>query len=296
MKNKHSHKNSKMVQGHQARKRFGQNFLSEPYYIQRIVDSIAPSANDTMVEIGPGLGAITELLIDKVNTLDVVELDRDLLPKIEQKFGHNPHFSIHHSDALKFDFSQLATERLTHQENKQKESNGNSGIRIVGNLPYNISTPLLFHLLNSKQKIEDMFFMLQKEVVERICAKPACKDYGRLSVMCQFHCDVEMLFIVPPGAFRPAPKVDSAIVRLKPKQAAARTTSVETATLNTLVTTAFNQRRKTLRNNLKKLIPSDVIQSLSIDPSVRPEILSLDEYIKLAEWLEQQDKLEHQSK
>lgn len=276
MKKKHSHNQSNLVQGHQARKRFGQNFLSEPYYIEKIVDVISPNEQDLMVEIGPGLGAITELLIDKVNRLDVVELDRDLLPKLEQKFGHYDNFSIHHSDALKFDFGQLA---------KTNNANTDKGLRIVGNLPYNISTPLLFHLLNDKENIQDMFFMLQKEVVERICAAPATKDYGRLSVMCQFHCDVEMLFIVPPGAFRPAPKVDSAIVWLKPKTASS---TVSATTLNKLVTTAFNQRRKTLRNNLKKLIPSDVIESLSIDPSARPEVLTLSDYIKLAHWLEQQ--------
>jgi len=187
---------------HKARKRFGQNFLHDPQVIQRIVNSIRPRAGQTMVEIGPGEGALTRELLPILGQLDVVELDRDLIPLLQSACTQLGELRIHQADALKFDFCQL--------------SPGPAQLRVVGNLPYNISTPLLFHLLGMSHCIEDMHFMLQKEVVERITAGPGSGQYGRLSVMLQFHCESEMLFTVGPGAFRPAPKVDSAVVRLIP--------------------------------------------------------------------------------
>ncbi len=268
-------KNSSIVQGHQARKRFGQNFLSDSFYINRIVDSIAPTDKDSMVEIGPGLGAITELLVSKVKQLALVELDKDLIPRLEDKFATANNLKIHHSDALKFDFSSIA----------QKDATvSNTKLRIVGNLPYNISTPLIFHLLSFRADIKDMYFMLQKEVVERICATPNSKAYGRLSVMTQYYCETEMLFTVPPGAFQPAPKVDSAIIKLSPRTESLLT-ATDTKLLAEIVTASFNQRRKTIRNNLKKYLTSEQLESLSIDPSVRPETLPIASFVNIANWL-----------
>lgn len=265
-----------MVQGHQARKRFGQNFLSDPYYINRIVSSIAPNEKDTMVEIGPGLGAITELLINKVGKLDLVELDKDLIPRLELKFAQADNLTIHHCDALKFDFSSLS------QSTKPT-------LRIVGNLPYNISTPLIFHLLKYREHIQDMYFMLQKEVVERICASANSKTYGRLSIMSQYHCDAEMLFVVPPGAFQPAPKVDSAIIKLTPKPQNLLN-SANQSLLSEIVTASFNQRRKTIRNNLKKYLTDEQLIQLSIDPSARPETLELQNFVDISNWLNEQER------
>lgn len=261
---------SRMVQGHQARKRFGQNFLSDNHYIQRIVESIAPQSSDRLVEIGPGLGAITEHLVDKVSELHVVELDRDLIPRLEQKFGQHKNFTIHHSDALKFDFGQLANDEQ---------------IRVVGNLPYNISTPLIFHLLDQRESIKDMYFMLQKEVVERICAQPGTNSYGRLSVMTQYYCQADLLFLVPPGAFQPPPKVESAIVRLQPYDQLPF--PVEDAKLlNHIVTAAFGQRRKTLRNSLKNFIDESGLEQLGIKPTERAEQLSLAQFVDICRQVE----------
>lgn len=261
---------SRMVQGHQARKRFGQNFLSDNHYIQRIVESIAPQASDRLVEIGPGLGAITEHLVDKVSELHVVELDRDLIPRLEQKFADKHNFTIHHSDALKFDFSQLAQD---------------SSIRVVGNLPYNISTPLIFHLLDQRRSITDMFFMLQKEVVERICAQPGTSAYGRLSVMTQYYCQADLLFLVPAGAFQPPPKVESAIVRLQPYNDLPHPVKDEKL-LNQIVTAAFGQRRKTLRNSLKNFIDEARLEALGINPTERAEQLSLSQFVEICRKVE----------
>ena len=252
---------------HKARKRFGQNFLHDPHVIQRIVDSIRPRAGQRVVEIGPGEGALTRELLPLLGQLDVVELDRDLIPRLESTCGALGDLRIHQADALKFDFCQL--------------SPGPAQLRVVGNLPYNISTPLLFHLLEMSHCIQDMHFMLQKEVVERITAQPGSGQYGRLSVMLQFHCETEMLFTVGPGAFHPAPKVDSAVVRLIPHRQPP--VAVDPAVLSQLVSRAFAQRRKTLRNNLKGVLDGDTIASLGIDPGIRPERLSLEEFARLAQ-------------
>ncbi|NVK22477.1 MAG: 16S rRNA (adenine(1518)-N(6)/adenine(1519)-N(6))-dimethyltransferase RsmA [Kangiellaceae bacterium] len=271
-------KNS-IVQGHQARKRFGQNFLSDNFYIQRIVDSIAPRTEDCMVEIGPGLGAITEHLIKAVGQLNVVELDRDLIPRLQEKFSQYDNFVIHHHDALKFDFTNLY----------QNDSDAQGKLRIVGNLPYNISTPLIFHLLDQREVIQDMYFMLQKEVVERICAAPGTSQYGRLSVMAQYYCQTQMLFVVPPGAFLPPPKVDSAIIRLQPHEQLPYPVT-DAKQLNKIVTSAFGQRRKTLRNSLKNWINDVQLQDLGIDPQQRAENISLQQFTQICCFIEQESQ------
>lgn len=255
-------------QEHQARKRFGQNFLIDDNVIERIVQAIAPRNGDNMVEIGPGQGAITGLLLERCPQLHVVELDRDLIPRLQERFAQYPQLHIHAADALKFDFASLAGPQQP--------------LRVVGNLPYNISTPLIFHLLQYRGLITDMHFMLQKEVVERMAAIPGDKDYGRLSIMCQYHCQVEFLFEVGPHCFRPAPKVDSAIVRLTPR-AEPLVAAQNPKLLDTVVKTAFQQRRKTLRNALKHLVDDTAhFDACGIDPSLRPEALSVTDYVNLA--------------
>lgn len=268
--------NSQPGTEHRARKRFGQNFLEDDNIIRRIVQSISPKADDNLVEIGPGKGAITELLLAACPTLNVVELDRDLIPILLSQFiARYPEFRIHQTDALKFDFGTLLTDR-------QGQSKG--PLRIVGNLPYNISTPLIFHLLSYQAEVKDMHFMLQKEVVNRMAASPGQKAYGRLGVMVQYYCRVENLFDVPPAAFNPQPKVDSAIVRLVPHEQLPHPAK-DVKLLSQLVNTAFQQRRKTLRNALKLLLPADTIESLNIDTSVRPENITLAEYVALSDKL-----------
>src|SRR5512143_2703321 len=252
---------------HRPRKRFGQNFLHDRGIIERIVRAIRPQTDQHMVEIGPGLGALTEHLVDAVQRLDVVELDRDLVPRLQERFGDRKQFHIHNADALRFDFTALS----------QGEK-----LRVVGNLPYNISTPLLFHLLEQHSAIHDMYFMLQLEVVDRLAAQPGDDDYGRLSVMIQYHCQVDKLFTVPPGAFTPAPKVYSAIVRLIPYEAPPHPARDEKM-LARVVAQAFSQRRKTLRNTLRGLLDASAIEALGIDGSRRPETLSLSEFVTLAD-------------
>ncbi|GAA5525774.1 ribosomal RNA small subunit methyltransferase A [Microbulbifer aestuariivivens] len=254
---------------HKARKRFGQNFLVDENIIERIVRAIAPKADDRLVEIGPGQGAITALLLQRCPSLTAVELDRDLIPLLQFKFRDYPDFSIIEQDALKFDFGALA---------------GDEPLRIVGNLPYNISTPLLFHLLSFRGKVRDMHFMLQKEVVDRLSAVPGKKSFGRLSVMVQYHCRVQGLFPVPPQSFRPAPKVDSAIVRLVP-HASPPYPAQDEALLERLVNVAFQQRRKTLRNAIKPLYPELDASTLPVDAGRRPETLSVQEFVQLANHL-----------
>ena len=257
---------------HRARKRFGQNFLHDPGVIWRIVQSINPQSGQRVVEIGPGQGAITFPLLQACGRLDVVELDRDLVAPLAHKAAGLGELVIHQADALRFDFSSLA------QGGK---------LRVVGNLPYNISTPLLFHLLAQSSYIQDMHFMLQKEVVERMAAEPGGGNYGRLSVMIQYHCKVEQLFRIGPGAFRPAPKVDSAFVRLTPWIQPPASVD-DYACFARLVRQAFAQRRKTLRNTLKGLLTEDEIRISGSDPSARPETISLQQYAALANRLAQQ--------
>jgi 16S rRNA (adenine1518-N6/adenine1519-N6)-dimethyltransferase len=258
---------------HRARKRFGQNFLHDAGVIHRILRAIHPRDSQRLVEIGPGQGALTEGLLDSGARLDVVELDLDLIPILQHKFGANPNFHLNQGDALKFDFTRLSTEPHS--------------LRIVGNLPYNISTPLIFHLLDHAGLIGDMHFMLQKEVVERLAAVPGNKDWGRLSIMVQYHCRVEHLFNVGPGAFNPPPKVDSAIVRLVPHDVLPHPAK-DHHLLERVVREAFNQRRKTLRNTLKALLDNDAIAAAGVDGGLRPEQLDLAAFVRLADQLHAQ--------
>ncbi len=251
---------------HRARKRFGQNFLQDAGIINSIVRAINPLPQDHLVEIGPGQGALTELLSASNCQLDVVELDRDLVPGLLAAYSANPRFKLHSADALKFDFAALARE--------------GHPLRVVGNLPYNISTPLIFKLLENTSIIRDMHFMLQLEVVDRLAASPGSKDWGRLGIMAQYHCAVDKLFEVPPEAFNPRPKVRSAIVRLAPWRESPWP-DCDTNLLRQVVQTAFGQRRKTLRNNLKGLIDTARLESLGIDPGARAETLALNQFIEI---------------
>ena len=259
---------------HTPRKRFGQNFLHDHNIIYNILSSLQAKPGEHWVEIGPGMGALTEPLLNLGLRLDVVELDRDLVSLLKDKFKQHANLEIFSADALRFNFSALV-------KNNEK-------LRIIGNLPYNISTPLMFHLLDNAQCIDDMHFMLQKEVVDRICAAPGSKKYGRLSVMMQYYCATELLFDVPPESFDPAPKVMSAIVRLVPHQQPPVEVN-DITMLNRVVVQAFSQRRKTLRNSLKKLIEEDAIIALNIDPTLRAEALSLADFAKLSNLLIQEE-------
>lgn len=252
--------------GHRARKRFGQNFLHDPGVINRIARAIHAKPHQHVVEIGPGQGALTAAILDSGCRLDAIELDRDLVPLLLAQFANNPRFTLHQGDALTFDFSAL------HQ---------GEPLRIVGNLPYNISTPLIFHLLEQKALIGDMLFMLQLEVVNRLAASPGNKSYGRLSVMAQYYCDVQSLFEVPPEAFQPRPKVQSAIVQLTPHTSLPHIAD-NVEQLQSLLRIVFNQRRKTLRNSLKGLLDADAIEALGIDPAQRPENLSPQQFVELS--------------
>ncbi|MGZ4995068.1 MAG: 16S rRNA (adenine(1518)-N(6)/adenine(1519)-N(6))-dimethyltransferase RsmA [Methylobacter sp.] len=258
---------------HTPRKRFGQNFLHDHTIIYNIISSIQAKPGQHWVEIGPGQGALTEPLLNEKVRLDVVELDRDLVVLLRDKFKQYPNLNIHSADALRFDFSSLA--------------DGDNKLRVIGNLPYNISTPLMFHLLDNAYCIEDMHFMLQKEVVDRICAVPGSKKYGRLSVMMQYYCSPELLFEVPPESFDPIPQVMSAIVRLVPHRQPPVAVN-DVAKLNLVVTQAFSQRRKTLRNSLKKLIAEEEITALGIDPTLRAESISLAEFARLSNLLQEE--------
>lgn len=255
---------------HRARKRFGQNFLHDAGVIDRILRAIHAKPGERLVEIGPGQGALTEGLLGSGAHLDVVELDLDLVPILQNKFADRDNFTLHQGDALKFDFALLS------------ETPG--GLRIVGNLPYNISTPLIFHLLSHAHLIRDMHFMLQKEVVERLAAQPGGGDWGRLSIMVQYYCRVEHLFNVGPGAFNPAPKVDSAIVRLVPHQVLPHPAR-DPRLLEVVVRQAFSQRRKTLRNTLKGMLDTAAISAAEVDAGLRPEQLSLADFVRLADQL-----------
>ncbi len=260
---------------HQAKKRFGQNFLVDQSVIGHIIDSIQPQVDDLMLEIGPGLGAMTRPLLSRLNHLHVIELDRDIIPRLVDscRFDdpqNREKLVVHEMDVLKFDFGNFY----------QKHRADNKKLRIVGNLPYNISTPVLFHLLNFRDIIQDMHFMLQKEVVDRIVAVPGNKQYGRLSVMIQTFCHAEFLFEVPPHAFKPAPKVNSAILRLQPL-AEHEIAIDDFPAYENLVRQAFSQRRKTLKNTLKNLRSAGQIEQAGLSPSQRAEELSVSDFVRL---------------
>lgn len=250
---------------HIARKRFGQNFLIDTQVIADIVNAVAPQRDDCVVEIGPGLGALTDPLLKRVNRLHVVEIDRDIIARLRQRYDPEK-LVIHAGDALAFDFGTL--------------SQAGAPLHIVGNLPYNISTPLLFHLVRFAEHVYDMHFMLQKEVVERMVAEPGSADFGRLSVMLQYHFVMDWLLDVPPESFDPAPKVDSAVVRLIPRPPAERTVCDE-ARFSELVAAAFSQRRKMLRNTLKGMVSGELFEALGIAPTARAEELSVADYVRM---------------
>lgn len=250
-----------------ARKRFGQNFLEDPLVINNIIDAIAPKPSDHMVEIGPGLGALTRELLPRVEKLNVIEIDRDLIPKLRTQWGSLGHLAIHEADILKFDLSTLTSTAQS--------------MRIVGNLPYNITTPVLFYLLDYLPLIKDMYFMLQKEVVDRLSATPNNKQYGRLSILLQYHCQIDGLFTVPPEAFNPAPKVTSAVVRLIPYTSPPYR-SHHPALFKQIVANAFNYRRKTLHNSLKGLLSDEQLNQAGISPNLRAEQLSVSDFVRLS--------------
>lgn len=251
------------------KKSFGQHFLHEKRYIERIVSAIHPRAEDFVVEIGPGEGALTLPLLSAAGRLTAIELDTDLIPDLQARAAGVGDLSVIHADVLKVDFTALA------------HRHGVERLRIAGNLPYYISSPILFHCVEHAGAIADMHFMLQKEVVDRMAAEPGSKVYGRLSVMLQLACRVEPLFTVPPGAFRPPPKVDSAVVRLRPL-AAHELHDADPARLHAIVKAAFAQRRKTLANGLKQLMDSEAIRSADVDPKARAETLAPADFVRLA--------------
>jgi len=256
---------------HIAKKRFGQNFLTDQGVIYSLVEAISPKPDDLLVEIGPGLGALTQPLLKKLNHLHVVEIDRDIISWMES-FYPKDKLTIHSSDALKFNFAELAKLGTDHK------------IRVTGNLPYNISTPILFHLLDNVECIIDMHFMLQKEVVERMVAAPSTSEYARLSVMLQYRLKMEYLITVPPEAFDPAPKVESAFVRCVPHQALPHPAKNEVL-FGKIVTAAFGQRRKTLRNTLKEYLDDVGFTAVGIDSGLRAENLSVEQFVSIANFL-----------
>ncbi|MGH8529283.1 MAG: 16S rRNA (adenine(1518)-N(6)/adenine(1519)-N(6))-dimethyltransferase RsmA [Nevskiales bacterium] len=250
------------------RKRFGQHFLHQPDVIARIVDAIHPQPGEHIIEIGPGLGALTLPLLQGLGRLEVVELDRDVIPLLQTRCAGHGELIVHAADALRFDFSPLAA---------------GAKLRLVGNLPYNISTPLLFHLLGQAEHIRDMHFMLQKEVVERMVAAPGSADYGRLTVTLAARARCELLFRVKPGAFLPPPKVDSAVVRILPQPPPFAVRDL--AAYDRVTTAAFGKRRKTLANGLKGLLSAEQISAAGLDPRIRAEQLSPAQFAMLANQL-----------
>jgi len=249
-----------------ARKRFGQHFLHDRSVLERIVREVDPRPDDALLEIGPGRGALTEMLVGRSKSLDAVEIDRDLAALLRQRFGSAAGFQLHDSDALKFDLAELSRQR-------------GARLRVIGNLPYNISTPLLFHVAAAHEHIVDLHVMLQKEVIERIAAAPGSGEYGRLTVMLAPWFEARHLFDVGPGAFTPAPRVWSAVARLTVRREPAF--ALPRAFART-VSAAFSHRRKTLRNALRSLLDAEAIVAAGIDPGVRPETLSPAQFAALA--------------
>ncbi len=254
---------------HIPRKRFGQNFLTDQTVLHDIIRAIVPQRDDAMVEIGPGLAAMTKLLLESVEQMHVVELDRDLVVRLKKQFAPE-RLHVHSADALKFDFSAIPVP-------------AGRRLRVVGNLPYNISTPLLFHLAEMAPLVQDQHFMLQKEVVERMVAQPGTKDFSRLSVMLQWRYHMELMFVVPPTAFDPPPRVESAIVRMIPL---AQPLACQQALLEEVVTKAFSQRRKVIRNCVAGLLDVADLEAAGIDSQARPEAVPMAQFVALANVLE----------
>lgn len=251
------------MNGHRPRKRYGQNFLADGHYVDRIVAAVDPKPGQAIVEIGPGLAALTGKLIERSGHVTAVEIDRDLVAALRERFDP-ARLTLIEGDALDFDFAALG-----------------DGLRVVGNLPYNISSPLLFHLAAQAAHLSDVTVMLQKEVVDRMTAAPGTADYGRLTVMLQAVFVIERLFVVPPGAFRPVPKVDSAVARLTPLREQAPRID-DPALYARVVAAAFSQRRKTLRNALASLCTAEALRAAGVDPGLRGEALSVADYARLA--------------
>jgi 16S rRNA (adenine1518-N6/adenine1519-N6)-dimethyltransferase len=248
---------------HTPRRRFGQNFLHDPYYVRRIVDAIDPQPGDNIVEVGPGLAALTGDLIARAGQISAIEIDRDLAARLRERFSP-AQLTLHEADALAFDFATLGP-----------------NLRVVGNLPYNISSPLLFHLAACDAQLLDLHVMLQREVVARMTASPGTADYGRLTVMLQVRFRITRLFVVPPGAFHPAPKVESAVAHLVPLHTE-KPALGDAVTFARVVAAAFTQRRKTLRNALASLCDTTVLERAGIDPGARGETLSVADFVRLA--------------
>jgi 16S rRNA (adenine1518-N6/adenine1519-N6)-dimethyltransferase len=246
------------------KKSLGQYFLHDPNIIKKIVRAIILKPSDNLVEIGPGGGALTTKVLPLINSLDVIEIDKKIIPLLEKNCNHASNLHIHIQDVLKVDFTQFP-----------------SPLRLVGNLPYNISTPLLFHLIKNIQLIKDMHFMLQKEVAERITANPGSKTYGRLSVMLQYYCEVKILFQIGSGAFSPPPKVDSAFIRLIPRKYH-NIAILDENKFSDIVRLAFNQRRKTIANNLKKYLAASQLETMRINSKSRPEQLSVNDFVLIS--------------
>lgn len=253
---------------HHPRKRFSQNFLQSALFIEHIIKAFNPAASDTVIEIGPGQGALTQPLLTKLDALTAIEIDNDLSAYLQTLPQASRKLRLINEDALCVDFSQFG-----------------QNARVIGNLPYHISTPLLFHLLQFANTLQDMHFMLQKEVVDRLAATPGSKAYGRLAIMIQYHCEVTPLFQVPAHAFFPKPKVESAVVRLTPHKHSPYP-AVHPETLKRLVAQAFSMRRKTLANTLKPWLNEADFKTLNIDPRQRPECLAILDYINIAKFVD----------
>jgi 16S rRNA (adenine1518-N6/adenine1519-N6)-dimethyltransferase len=249
---------------HRKKKSLGQNFLHDQNVIRKIIALVAPKESEHLIEIGPGSGALTTRLLPQVSALDVIELDQDVIPSLEKNCNYSPKLHIHIADVLEFDFQQFR-----------------SPLRIVGNLPYNISTPLLFYLLKNVAVIQDMHFMLQKEVAERIVAVPGTKTYGRLSVMLQYYCETKLLLHIGSGAFTPSPKVESAFIRFIPRNSRVVAASDE-SNFGNVVRLAFNQRRKTILNSLKKQVTALQLENIGVNPKLRPEQLAVDDFVRIS--------------
>lgn len=254
------------MSSHRPRKRFGQHFLHDAGVINRIIDAIQPGQQDLVVEVGPGEGVLTHQLVQRCGRLHALEIDRDLAAALQQHYSDQATVTIHQVDALKFDLCSIA--------------GADQAIRLVGNLPYNVSTPLLFHFMRHARCVVDMHFMLQKEVVDRLVARPGNKIYGRLSVMIQMLCDTEQLFDIGPGAFRPPPKVWSAVVRLRPRSQPL-ISQPQVPVMEQLTQQVFSQRRKTLRKSLQGRVTAEALEQRGIDSSRRPETLTLEEFVVL---------------
>lgn len=254
---------------HRPRKRFGQNFLHDDAVLLQMQQSISPQANDHMIEIGPGLGVLTRHLIGNVKNFEAIEIDRDLIGLLHESFDQYDNFILHEMDVLKADWFKLA---------------GDGPIRVVGNLPYNISTPLMFHLFEAQPVIVDMYFLVQKEVGERLAAPVGDTRYSRLSVMAQYYCTIDCLFLVYPESFTPAPKVDSVFIRLVPRPSS-EMQAKDVSRLESVVTMAFSQRRKTIRNSLGKLLNDAAFAALDINSKKRAQDLSVDDYVRIANYL-----------